>query len=121
MLALLGWLAQLCLPLAHASVMAERGLGLPGWCGVGSPALDAKLSELPSEIRDILGDRFSQGDHASDNCAKLCVAPVGTAPPPASSPTLALRVAGLESSPVEAPPPARSGHRLTPPVRGPPV
>lgn len=120
MLALLGWFAQLCLPLAHASVMAERGLGIASWCGAGSTTLEAKLAELPVEIRDILKDSVKHGVHASDSCATLCVTPLAAAVP-VQSPILALRAAGLEALPVESPLPAWAGPRPTPPARGPPA
>lgn len=119
-LALLGWLAQLCMPVAHAAAMAERGLGLATWCGQGSAALEAKLAELPGEIREILKDSISHGEHASEACADLCITPPGGALPVLAA-TVALRAAGIEK-PVE---PTAADALLTPrpnafPARGPP-
>ena len=121
MLALLGWLAQFCLPLAHASAMAERGLGVAAWCGQGSPALEARLAELPAEIREILKDSLTHGEHASETCADLCVTPSSGALP-SPPPTVALRAAGIEQPVVErAASPSRAPLPGAPPVRGPPA
>lgn len=121
MLALMGWLAQFCVPLAHATAMAERGLGVAGWCGQGSPALEARLAELPLEIREILKDSLSHGEHLSQTCADLCVTPSpGALPVPAT--TVALRAAGIEPPAVDRPAlPRLAPAPRTPPVRGPPA
>ena len=121
MLALLGWLAQFCLPLAHASVMAERGLGVAAGCGKCSPALEARLAERPAEIREILKGSLTHGEHASETCADLCVTPASGAAP-SLPPTVALRAAGVEGPAIErAAAPPRSPIPGTPPVRGPPA
>lgn len=121
MLALFGWLAQFCLPLAHATAMAGRGLGVAAWCGQNSSALQARLAELPAEIREILEDSLGHGDHASDACADLCVTPHGGAVP-VLPPTVALRAAGIETlSETRAADPLLCPRPNTPPVRGPPA
>lgn len=120
MLILMGWLAQLCLPLAHAALMADRGPRVAAWCGQDSPALQSKFAELPTEIREILEGSLGHGEQLSDTCASFCVTPhavVAPEPPP----TVALRAAGIESLVNTT-----AGEQLlaprsnTPPVRGPP-
>lgn len=116
----MGWLAQLCLQLAHAALMAERGAGVAAWCGQDSPVLQAKLAKLPTEIREILKDSRSDGGHVTDTCADFCVTPHGVVVP-ARPPTVALREAGIEtpvhSTTVE---PLLAPRLNTSPVRGPP-
>lgn len=85
MLAWIGWLAQFCLPMAHAAVMADGGGRAGVWCGKGSPAFRAKLAELPSDIREILKGSLGHDEHASDACAELCGTPQGQAAPLPSS------------------------------------
>lgn len=116
----MGWLAQLCLPLAHAALMAERGLGVAAWCGQDSPALQSKFAELPTEIREILKGSLSQGEHLSDTCADFCVTPHGVVAP-VPPPTVALRTAGIET-PVNttAGEPLLAPRPNTFPARGPP-
>lgn len=119
-LALLGWLAQFCLPLAHAAAMAEGGLGVAAWCGQNSPALEAKLAELPADIRDILKDSLGHAEQASDNCSDLCVTPLGGALPAAPA-TVALRAAGIEKPQLDKRVAPALAARPSPPVRGPPA
>lgn len=116
----MGWLAQLCLPLAHAALMAERGLGVAAWCGQDSSALQSKFAELPTEIREILKGSLGHGEQLSDNCADFCVTPHGVVAPVPPQ-TVALRAAGIET-PVSTTTgePLLAPRSNTPPVRGPP-
>ena len=69
-LAVLAWFAQLCLPLAHAAVMAERPVQLSSWCG--DPAqVRAFIATLPPELRvEVQPD--SAHVHNLSQCATLC-------------------------------------------------
>lgn len=118
--ALVAWLAQLCLPMAHAASMAATGLGTAAWCGANSPALRAQLAQLPSEIRQILEDSTSLTDHA-DDCAQCCASANGVAVPKAGGITIALRAAGLEPSAFAPVPSHPLPSAAPPPARGPPV
>lgn len=119
MLALVAWFAQLCLPGAHAATMASSNAGALAWCGQGSPALRAKLAELPADIRHILQDGASQTEHV-DDCIQLCAASGGLGIVEPLAVTVSLRLAGIEIRPaVSASAPLHS-HGAPPPARGPP-
>ena len=120
-IALFAWLAQLCLPSAHAAVMARHDAGLSGWCGSFSPAMAAKVAALPDEIRDIIAP--GADDHAAmqAKCLLLCAGSLGVAMPAdgivaASMPTFAVEtpVAIADAKPQSLP-------TLRPPPRGPPL
>ena len=118
-LALLAWAAQLCLPAAHAAVMAQQEAGLATWCGASSPAMAQKIAQLPAEVREILQKGSTQAEQHQD-CAQFCLSAIddGLAAPAV---TVRLREAGLEArtaAPVLHP--ARE-HDTRPPVRGPPL
>ncbi len=117
-IALIAWLAQLCLPVAHASVMAQQEAGLATWCGEFSPAMTQKLAALPDDVREILQKGSAQSGQHQD-CAQLCANAVGGAIPPPSV-TVSLRDAGLEVAP--SPPAVRAHHAYSKsePARGPP-
>lgn len=118
-LLLLAWFAQLCLPVAHASMMsAPRGQML-GWCGDPSRAL-AYAAGLPAEIREALELDGLSVDHLAD-CAKLCATGSPPPPPAAVASTVALRVAGIEPAPASRPSPRPRDQAPTPPSQGPPA
>lgn len=117
-LAVMAWLAQICLPAAHAAVMAEQGGGMAVWCGTNSPGMQAQLAKLPDEVREILEQGGAQAEKHSD-CVSYC-STTGTAPLASTPITVRLREAGLDSR-IAAPAPApRDRVALSPPVRGPP-
>lgn len=118
-IALFAWFAQLCLPIAHAAVMAQQDAGMAAWCGVASPALKAKLATLPDEVREILEKGSAQAEQHAE-CLSFCANGGGANLPPVAT-TVALRAAGLEVPPALAIPAAREGRTLSPPVRGPPL
>ncbi|MBV61245.1 MAG: hypothetical protein CMH65_08090 [Nevskiales bacterium] len=117
--ALVAWLAQLCLPMAHVASMASSAAGALAWCGTGSVALQARLAQLPVEIREILLDGATQTDDV-DDCAQLCAATGGPALVEAVPVTVALRAAGLGVLIAEFASPAFRPHGAPPPARGPP-
>lgn len=116
-IAILGWLAQLCLPVAHAALMADGKAGFAAWCGAGSPAMQAKLAQLPQDVREILQKDVGGGDHS---CLQLCSSAAGSSLPPISA-TGVLRTAGIEAVPVAAVAPPQRSHAGPPPARGPPA
>lgn len=119
LLALLAWLAQLCLPAAHAAVMTQQDAGgVATWCGVRSAAMSEKLAQLPDEIRQILDQDGAQADPHPD-CMQFCAGSAGTGLARAAV-TIQLRLAGLEDEP--APPALRAAraYASSPPARGPP-
>jgi hypothetical protein len=116
-MALLAWFAQLCLPLAHASMAAPRAAML-AWCGEPSRAL-AAAAELPAEIREALGLDGASADHVVD-CAKLC-ATGSTSAPTAVVNVEVLRAAGLEPAPATRTEPPRQAPAPRPPSQGPPA
>lgn len=118
-IALFAWIAQLCLPTAHAAVMAQQDAGMAAWCGVESPALQAKLAALPDEVREILEKGNAQAEQHAE-CLSLCANAGGASLPPVS-PSVALRAAGLESRVAPAVPAPRQAPTLAPPVRGLPL
>lgn len=116
--ALFAWLAQVCLPVAHAAVMAEQNAGLATWCGPLSPGMSAKLAQLPTEVREILQKGSAQAEQHQD-CMQFC-AGAATDALHRVNPTILLRAAGLEPA---APPALENAHRPVwpkPPARGPP-
>jgi hypothetical protein len=117
-LALLAWLAQLCLPLVHASAMAASPAGMAGWCGDPARAM-AVLAQLPPELREGLDPGGARGAPAVD-CAQLCAA---TAAPgvPSVAAVVALREAGVEPAPAMPAPPCPRQQAPTPPSHGPPA
>ena len=117
-IALIAWLAQLCLPVAHAAVMAQPEAGLATWCGEFSPAMTQKLAALPLEVREILQKGSAQAGQHQD-CAQLCANAAAGALPPTPV-TVSLRAAGLEAAPAQ--PAVRAHHAYTNsvPARGPP-
>lgn len=118
-IALLAWLAQLCLPLAHAAAMAQPEAGLATWCGGFSPAMTQKLATLPIEVREILQKGSSHSAHHQD-CVQFCGGAT-TGGPAYVSPMLALRAAGLEApAAVMGETPGRQP-APNPPARGPPL
>jgi hypothetical protein len=119
-LALLGWLAQVFVPVAHATAMADRsGLG-HGWCSThipsaGSAVLAKKIAALPPDVRRIVLDDGTGADVRTD-CAQMCAASApGGLPPspvalilvPASDATLRVDVALAGHGSPTVPPPAR--------------
>lgn len=118
-LALIAWLAQLCLPVAHAAAMAQPEAGLATWCGGFSPAMTQKLAALPDEVREILQKGSAHSGHHQD-CAQHCANPVGGAPPPAAV-TVSLRAAGLEAAPALRAVHAHHAYTKSEPARGPPL
>lgn len=117
-IALFAWLAQLCLPAAHAAVMAGQDAGLAVWCGKNAPVLQAQLANLPDEVREILQKGSAQAEQHAD-CLSFC-AQLGDAERPATPASAALHAAGLEPALRDVLPAPRAGPSPTPPVRGPP-
>ncbi len=120
LIALVAWLAQLCLPVAHAASMAGSGLGAVAWCGKDAPALQAKLAELPSEIRQILERGGVKSEHV-ENCSTLCAATGAPALPEPVVITVALRAAGIETPRAEPRASLQRAVGAPPPARGPPA
>lgn len=118
-IALIAWLAQLCLPVAHAAVMAQPRAGLATWCGEFSPAMTRKLAALPLEVREILQQGSAQSG-AHQDCSQLCAnAASGAVPPPAV--TVSLRAGGLETAPSAPVVRAHHAYSKSEPARGPPL
>ena len=80
-IALFAWLAQLCLPSAHAAVMGGHAAGLSGWCGGYSPAMAAKVAALPDEIRDIVAPHADAQAAMQAGCLLLCAGTAAVALP----------------------------------------
>lgn len=119
MLVLLAWFAQLCLPLAHASMMSGSRSQMPGWCGDPSGAAAAFVAGLPAELREAQSPDGVSADHLAE-CAQLCATgPVP--PPPALASTVVLRAAGIEPAAVPRAAPRPRDPALTPPSHGPPA
>lgn len=116
-LALVAWFAQLCLPLAHAVVMAAPNTATV-WCGEPSRAL-AAAAALPPEIREALGLDHAGADHL-DTCAKLC-GTGSTAATTSVATTVVLRAADCESVTAVPPTPHPREQAPTPPSQGPPA
>lgn len=117
-LVLLAWLAQLCLPVAHAAVMADRPVQLSNWCG-DPTQVRAFIATLPAELRVEVepGDSHVQERHT---CAVLCAL---AAPPvlPTLAPTVAWRVADPEPVPAFRSIPVVHEPAHKPPSHGPPA
>lgn len=123
LLASLAWLAQLCLPLAHAAQMSRDGGGVVAWCGDGdglAPALRARIAAFPPELRRILMPVAGNTSTPNDHCAEHCSPGGGGAQLPAPAPTAALRQAGLEPAVAAATPSPRAPCASPLPARGPP-
>jgi hypothetical protein len=125
-LVLLAWLAQLCLPVAHAA-LAQGGTASAGgaaawWCG--EPARMAlAIDQLPAEIRQALqqeGDHGPSAEHLGA-CAELCSIGGTLAPPPLALPPQAAPQAGCEPIGQLAPAPVARAQSPTPPAQAPPV
>jgi len=116
--ALFAWIAQLCLPMVHATVMAEARMGGTTWCGTGSSALQAELAKLPRDIRQILDPGTSHADR-HPGCIQLCASSAGAATLPELV-TVAWRATRLEDLPSPVAPPAKRARAFVPPARGPP-
>lgn len=117
-LVVFGWLAQLCLPVAHAAAMATSKAGVATWCGAGSPALEAKLAELPESIREILERGAAQADQ-HDSCAQLCATVAGGSPLAAAA-GIELDAASLEVAVAKPQQLSLRPQGAPPPARGPP-
>lgn len=118
-LALFAWLAQLCLPAAHAAAMAGQHAGIATWCGDFSPAMAQKLAQLPDEVREILA-KGAAHDSAPQDCIQFCAsAAPGHAPAP--QPGFALLTAEVEAPFTASESRAVRTVRLAPPARGPPL
>lgn len=120
-IALFAWFAQLCLPAAHAAVMARHDAGVPGWCGSFSPAMAAKVTALPAEIRDIIAPGADEhADAMQAECFLLCGGTIGTTLPNNASPTAALTNRSIEPVVAIVDADVRTLSALRPPTRGPP-
>lgn len=117
-LAVFGWLAQLCLPVAHAAAMSTSKAGVATWCGVGSRALQAKLAELPESIREILERGATQAEQ-QDRCAQLCASVAGGSPLVAAA-SIDLDPAVLDAPVAKPIPLSLRAQGAPPPARGPP-
>lgn len=118
-LALIAWAAQLCLPAAHAAVMAQTDAGMAAWCGARSASMAEQLAQLPEEIREILEKGSVQAEQHQD-CVQFCANAAGGGLVPLAV-SVQLRDAGLEVVPMAAVPQPHRAHTLSPPVRGPPA
>ena len=120
-IALFAWFAQLCLPAAHAAVMARHDAALPGWCGSFSPAMAARIAALPIEVRDIIAP--GADEHASAmqaECLLLCAGAMGAVLPAAASPAATLTASAVERAVAIVDTDPRALPSLRPPPRGPP-
>jgi len=119
-LVLVAWLAQLCLPVAHAASMAAPSHApAAAWCGDPANAQEA-VALLPAEIRAALGLDEADVGHLA-HCAQLCA--IGTTPVPL--PALAKADPPLASA-MPLPAARRTllvvrQHALPPPSHAPPV
>ncbi len=118
---MLAWLAQLCLPLAHALAMASPQAQELGFCGDRDSAA-AYAAELPPELREALGldaGAASLNAHAAD-CAAFCT----SGPPPLPSGDTqrpSLRAVSPPPPRAAAPAPRLLERALIPPAQGPPA
>lgn len=118
-LVLLAWFAQLCLPVAHAGMMAAARGQMPGWCGEPARGL-AIVAQLPAEIREALQPDGASAEHLA-SCTQLCATGATPTPTPAAN-TVVLRAAGLAPAPDSGTPAPRGPEPgLTPPSHGPPA
>ncbi|MGH6784334.1 MAG: hypothetical protein ACREBP_06875 [Sphingomicrobium sp.] len=120
-IALFAWLAQLCMPSAHAAVMARHDGGLSGWCGNFSPAMAAKFAALPDEIRDIIAPGADDHATAKADCRLLCGGTAGIALPADAGGTSSIPAFAIESPTTIADANPRRQPTLRPPPRGPPL
>jgi hypothetical protein len=119
-LALIAWFAQLCLPVAHAVIMAAPHTEMLGWCGDPARAR-AAVAQLPAEIREALLADDTSADHLA-SCAELCATGSTSAPAPTLvASTVVLRAAGLELAPAVLPAPRSREQAPRPPSQGPPA
>lgn len=118
-LALIAWAAQLCVPAAHAAVMAQADAGMATWCGARSAGMAEKLALLPEEIREILEQGSVQAEQHQD-CMQFCASAAGGGLVPVAV-SVQLREAGLEVLPTPPVPQSHRAYALSPPVRGPPA
>lgn len=118
-LVLITWFVQLCLPVAHAALMATPA-GLSGaWCGNPANAAEA-VASLPAEVRQALDLEVPAADHLA-SCVKLC-ASLSKLPPLPVLPAPALPVAAdTPHGPVQWPVSPARQHALPPPSHGPPA
>jgi hypothetical protein len=123
-LALLGWLAQAFVPMAHAGAMAQR-TAHHGWCNTGvasagSAVLAQKIAALPGDIRRIITQDFPSSTTAGSDCAQLCAtaAPGGLPPTP---PALALSATAEPTVRCDAVVAGHGSPIVPPPARGPPL
>jgi hypothetical protein len=117
-LVLLAWLAQLCMPVAHAAMTTSSSGSMAAWCGDPANASEA-AAVLPAEIRNALDLDAHSADHRA-NCAKLCA--VGSTPVPLPSVSRAdlPQASGTTRAPTRQPTVATRRHALPPPSHGPP-
>lgn len=118
-LALMAWLAQLCLPVAHATMVGGQPGAMAAWCGSASNAAEANAS-LPPEIRDALA-KESVGMDQLAQCAKACTAAATPAPWPTVAVASLPPVEGARWSPAADRPTPSPRHALKPPSQGPPA
>lgn len=119
-LALVAWFMQLCLPVAHASIMASPRAEMLGWCGDPS-RLIAVAASMPADIRKGLGlDDLGIGANHGIDCATLCA--TGSAPTTtAVARDVARQRVGFEPAPAIRPAPRFREQATRPPSHGPPV
>jgi hypothetical protein len=120
-IALLAWLAQLCLPAAHAAVMARHDGGLSGWCGNFSPAMAAKVAALPDEIRDIIAPGADEHAAMQAECLLACAGTLGVAMPPDGAPAASMPAFAVEAPVAITDANPRPLPSPRPPPRGPPL
>jgi hypothetical protein len=118
-IALFAWLAQLCLPAAHAAVMARHDAGVSGWCGGFSPAMAAKVAALPDEIRDIIAPGADEHAAMQAQCLLSCAGGLGLAMP-ADAASASMPAFALQAPLALADPHPRSLPAPRPLPRGPP-
>jgi hypothetical protein len=117
--ALLAWLAQAWMPMAHATAMAAPGHAHGIWCGDAAGA-QAAWAALPDDLKAALDDEAVSADHLA-SCTLLC-AFASTLPPTAHvSPAEHLRAAGLELTPADPCCPPGRPQSTTPPAQAPPA
>lgn len=118
-LAFIAWLAQLCLPVVHAATMPAGADGMALWCGAGSPAIEARLAELPREIRQILDPGAAHAE-LQEHCEQHCASSAGSSGLPCTSAGMAPYATDVEhviALPFQIP---HRSHGAPPPARGPP-
>jgi len=122
-LVLLAWLAQLCLPMGHAALMAAPQGQASWWCGDQDGALEM-WAALPAELRAGLdAPTGSDGKNHPPGCAQFCAQGARAFAPPlhVAFAALAPRAVGRAIRP-ELPDPALPWrYALAPPAQGPPT